>query len=122
MVTLSVTISDETYERLQQLAATTGQDLETVLANLPILTPTVLPEFDSTPVEALSDAEILKLAESKMNREQNQRMSELLQAQQARTLSEDERAELELLLGIYDAGNLRKAAALVEVTRRGLLR
>lgn len=120
MVTLSVTFSQETYQRLQQLAENTGQDIETVLANLPVLTTTVLPEFDTTPVATLSDDEVLKLAESKMNRGQNMRMSSLIQTQKERKLNADEQAELELLLGIYDAGNMRKAEAMVEANRRGL--
>lgn len=48
---------------------------------------------------------------------QDARLSELLDRQQAGSLSENERSELQTLMQIYQAGLLRKATALSEAVR-----
>jgi hypothetical protein len=55
-----------------------------------------------------------------MSVRQSERMSELLDRQQAGVLTTDERPELWALLRVYELGQLRKAEALAEAVRRGL--
>jgi hypothetical protein len=56
-----------------------------------------------------------------MEPEQDTRLSELLDCQQADTLNEDERLELQTLMQVYQEGLLRKATALSEAVRRNLI-
>jgi hypothetical protein len=55
-----------------------------------------------------------------MSARQSERMSELLDRQQTGLLAADEKPELWALLRVYELGQLRKAEALAEATRRGL--
>jgi hypothetical protein len=48
-------------------------------------------------------------------------LSELLDRQQASLLLENERAKLQTLMQIYQEGLLRKATALSEAVKRGLI-
>jgi hypothetical protein len=114
---LTVTIPDEIYKRVQQLAQSSGQEVTTVASMVLGLS---LSELDSRSVESLSDNEIIILADSMMDSEQNARFSALQDKQQAGTITSAERDELRILLEIYNAGQLRKTQALVEAVKRGL--
>jgi len=52
--------------------------------------------------------------------EDDRRLTELLQRQQAETLLVQEQAELASLMQVYQEGLVRKAEALREAVRRGL--
>lgn len=60
------------------------------------------------------------LADLQMDPAQDQRLSTLLDQQQARQLRAEERVELVALMQVYQEGLLRKAQALAEAVRRGL--
>jgi hypothetical protein len=55
-----------------------------------------------------------------MASQQSQRLSELLDRQQAGKLTLDEQPELWVLMRVYERGQLHKAEALAEAVRRGL--
>ena len=74
------------------------------------------------PIKGMSDAEVLKIAGSKMGGEARRRLSELLESQQGRKLSAEEQHELSQLLQRSELGELRKSRALREAVRRGLRR
>lgn len=61
------------------------------------------------------------LTELQMESEQDARLSELLDRQQSGTLSEGDRSELQTLMHVYQEGLLRKATALSEAVKRGLI-
>jgi hypothetical protein len=63
---------------------------------------------------------VLKLTELRLAPAQDRRLSQLLDKQQAGTLTEQERTELLSLMQIYEANLLRQAEALTEAVRRGL--
>ncbi len=69
---------------------------------------------------AMSDSEVLQLADSTMPVEQSDRMSELLDRQREGTIDRLERAELASLMQFGEAGQLLKAGGLAEAVRRGL--
>jgi hypothetical protein len=71
-------------------------------------------------VTALSDAEVLALSDLHLPPDQDARLSDLLDQQQAVRLTDAERNELGELLQVYRLGLLRKAQALSEAVRRGL--
>ncbi len=56
-----------------------------------------------------------------MEPEQDQRLSDLLDKQQAGILTNNQRLELLTLMQIYQEGLLRKATALSEAVRRRLI-
>jgi hypothetical protein len=72
------------------------------------------------PVAQWSDQEVLDAADSRMPEREDDRLSELLDLQQAGKLHETQRGELDALLEMYKRGSLRKSEALVEAVRRGL--
>lgn len=118
-VTLS--LPEYVLRRAERLAALAGEDIDTILsATLGRSLPPLSNEFDEIDLTQLADAEILSLADSMMDTTLSDRMSDLLDKQQAGSLSNNERAELQLLMEVFSAGQLRKTQALVEAVRRGL--
>jgi hypothetical protein len=80
-----------------------------------------LAEEDPLPlVSRLEDAQVLALADSKMDAAQNQRLGELQERGKILGLTLAERYELMALVQIYQMGQLRKSEALAEAVRRGL--
>jgi hypothetical protein len=57
-----------------------------------------------------------------MKSEEDSRLSELLDRQQAGILTDLEHSELQALMQIYQEGLLRKATALSEAVKRGLIK
>ena len=117
-----VTLPDDVYRRVEQLAQLTNRDVADLLADTITLS---LPPLDLSSrsvhaVTSLSDEDVLALMELQMLPAQDRRLSALLQKQQAQALSDPERAELLALMQVYQEGLLRKAQALREAVRRGL--
>jgi uncharacterized protein YnzC (UPF0291/DUF896 family) len=118
---LTITLPDEFVERIQRLANKANLDVEDVLNALPILISPALDEFDERPIEQLSDDDIILLANSKMNREQDARLQELNALHGERALTSNELGEKAMLFQIYMAGQMRKAQAMVEARKRGVI-
>lgn len=123
-VEVRLTLPENLIEHAQRLGDATQRDVAAILADaLEMLLPTLenLPEGSSYPtVSSFSDAEVLALADSKMDAFQNQRLGELQQRGKTTRLTEAERYELLALLQIYQLGQLRKSEALAEAVQRGL--
>ena len=119
---VTLTLPDATYRRAIHLARLTGRDIADVLADtLDIsLQPLGIEAITGKPIAELSDSEVFAVADSSMESDQDQRLSELLDQQQAGKLANDERPELIALMQVYQEGLLRKAQALNEAVRRGL--
>jgi hypothetical protein len=118
---VTLNLSENVYRRAERLAELTGRDVKDITANqLDVSLPPLGSEMDHRPVETLSDNDILALSESMMDENLNSRMSLLLQKQQAGEINDAERAELKMLMEIFEIGQLRKAHALVESVKRGL--
>ena len=119
-MSVTITLPDEIVERIQRLAAKSGQDVEEILGKIPVLLMPVLHEFDDSPLETLPDDDVLQMADSQMDIHQSNRQSNLLYRQQMDELSPDERIELDMLMSIYNRGQRRKLEAWVEAVKRGL--
>ena len=117
-----VTLPDEVYRRADRLARLSGRRMSDILADTIALSlPPLSPQADSAqPLSALPDEQVLALADAQMEPAQDQRLSRLLNQQQAGTLTEAERSELFVLMQVYQEKLLRKAQALHEAVRRGL--
>lgn len=121
---IMLTLPDATYRRAVHLAQLTGRDVSVFLTDaIDISLQSLSSESGATPekpIAELSDSEVITLAESTMNSTQDHRLSNLLDRQQAGTISIDERPELIALMQVYESGLLRKARALHEAVIRGL--
>jgi len=120
-VTLS--LPDTVYNQAARLAQLMNQDVSRVLAETieSALSPLGSPAVGLTPVEELSDSEILAAAHLQMDQVQGKRLGKLLDRQQAGKLTDAERGELAALMQIYHENLVRKAQALREAVRRGLI-
>lgn len=120
---VTVTLPDEVYRRVEQLAQLANRDIADVLADAIKLSipPISLRTEAIAPVSVLSDEQVIALTQLEMEPEQDERLSNLLDRQQAGTLMESEQLELLTLMQIYQEGLLRKATALSEAVRRGLI-
>lgn len=72
-------------------------------------------------MSVLSDEYVLKFTELQMSPAEDRRLSRLLDTQQKGKLTAGERAGLFTLMRTYQNGLLRKAQALSEAVRRGLI-
>ena len=123
-VAVTLDLPESVIETAKRLSGVTQQTCEEVLADvLEMMLPMLEDTPDSLlypPISTLADAEVLHLADAKMDATQNQRLDELQTKGKATGLSVAERYELLALLQIYQLGQLRKSEALAETVRRGL--
>ena len=121
-VQVMVALPDQVYRRAVTLARLTSQDVPKLLADtIEISLPSAMTLEGTPPVRELSDASIRALADSQMEPDLDKRLSVLLGKQQDGELLEVERRELAALMQAYQEGLLRKAQALAEAVRRGLM-
>jgi predicted DNA-binding protein len=118
-----ITLPDEVYQRAQQVAQRTNQDIAIMLADTiqRTIPTTKIDYFGTEPISTLSDLRVLALTELQMDPTQDQKLSELLDRQQAGTLIEGQLIELKHLMEIYQKGLIRKASALSEAVQRGIM-
>jgi copper homeostasis protein CutC len=122
MMDVILHLPDEVYDQAARLAQLMNQDVSRVLTETieSALSPLGASLNDLTPVEKLSDSDLLAAAELRMDTAQGKRLGRLLDRQQAGTLAETERRELAALMQVYHQCLVRKAQALSEAVRRGL--
>ncbi|BBD60875.1 hypothetical protein NIES2109_36750 [Nostoc sp. HK-01] len=120
---ITITLPDEIYQRAERFARLANRDIASILADtIQLSIPPVRAEVNSLePVSVLSNEQVLALTELQMEAKQDTRLSELLDRQQAGTMTENELSELQTLMQIYQEGLLRKATALNEAVKRGLI-
>lgn len=120
---ITINLPDEIYQRAERFARLANRDVASILVDtIQLSIPPVSGEItDLEPVSVLSDEQVLVLTELQMEPEQDARLSELLDRQQSGTLTEDQRSELQTLMQVYQEGLLRKATALSEAVKRGLI-
>lgn len=120
---VTITLPDDVYQRAERFAQLANRDLVSVLADtIQLSIPPVSPEAAALePLSALPDEQVMALTELQMELDQDARLSDLLDRQQAGILTEAERPELQSLMQIYQEGLLRKATALSEAVHRGLI-
>ncbi|MBN3873535.1 hypothetical protein [Nostoc sp. JL33] len=118
-----ITLPDEIYQRAERFARLANRDIASILVDtIQLSIPPVSGDItDLEPVFALSDEQVLVLTELQMESAQDARLSELLERQQSGILTEGDRSELQTLMQVYQEGLLRKATALSEAVKRGLI-
>ncbi len=120
---VTLTLPSEMYQQAEILAAYAQRDVSEVLLEALTLTLPQWKENDTTykSVETISDEAVLARTRLHLQPYQSQRLSTLLDRQQANTLSTAERAELLALMQTYQQLWLQQSAALAEAVQRGLL-
>lgn len=118
-----ITLPDDIYQRAERFARLANRDVASILVDtIQLSIPPVSGDISNLePVSVLSDEQVLVLTELQMESEQDARLSELLDRQQSGTLNEGDRSELQTLIQVYQEGLLRKATALAEAVKRGLI-
>lgn len=118
-----VSLPEDVFQRATRLAQLTSRALSEVLVDTLDLSLPALeqPYATAEALSKLSNEALLKLAKLEMSPPDNERLSALLYQQQAQALADPERLELAQLMRIYQDGLLRKAQALAEAVKRGLL-
>ncbi|MDB9519068.1 hypothetical protein PN466_19165 [Roseofilum reptotaenium CS-1145] len=120
---ITITLPDDVYLQAERFAQLANRDLASVLADTitSLIPPVRSNGLDLQPISSLSDREILDLSALQMEADQDARLSQLLDRQQAGLLNTDEVSELQALMQIYQEELLRKATALNEAVKRGLI-
>jgi hypothetical protein len=72
------------------------------------------------PVESLTNAQVLALANMQLPLDQQEKLSDLLAGNREGSLTNSERAALDELMQVYRRGLVRKAQAIKEAVSRGL--
>ena len=118
---VTLTLPDALWERAGVLARRTGRDVTDLLAETIELSLNPLGACAAErPVENWADQDLLAAVDAQLSPADDQRLSELLDRQQAGALAAAEQAELRALMQAYQDGLLRKAQTLREAVRRGL--
>lgn len=119
---ITLTLPDQVLQRAERWAQRMGRPVDEVLARVIESTLSPLgPEAESSPrIADWSDEEVLAAADLQMSEEDDRRLSELLNRQQAGALTVADQGELSARMLAYQEGLLRKAQGLSEAVRRGL--
>jgi hypothetical protein len=120
---VTVTLPDDVYYQAEQFAQMTNVKVADVLKDaIELSLLPVSPKLSTAePISEMSDEEVLKLTKLQMKSAEDRRLSSLVDRRQKGKLTEAERVELLTLMQAYQSGLLRKAQALSEAVRRGLL-
>lgn len=121
MMQVTVNLPEETYRRAKRLAQLTRRDVADILADTLFLSLPALAEGKTPVVQDMTDAQVIALTELQLSAVEDERLSELLDKQQAGDLTDDERPDLNRLMQVYQEGLLLKSEALAEAVSRGLL-
>lgn len=119
---ITLTLPAAVLEKAEILARRAGRPVGELLAEAIELSLQPLGDAarDEPPPDAWSDEEALANADLRMPPADDERLSDLLDRQQAGDLAAAERSELAALMARYQRLLLRKAQGLREAVRRGL--
>ena len=117
-----LTLSDDLYERAKRWASRTRRDVPQTLTDALeiVLTPVHESPEPEPSVTAMSDTEVMALAQAQMSPQHGKRLDHLLAKQQEESLAAHEQAELLALMQEYNRLWIRQSEALAEAVRLGL--
>ena len=117
---LTLDLPENLVARAQSIALSAGQSVNDLLAESIELSLKPWGAVVEGDIHQCGDEEVLNACGLELSKEDDRRLTELLQQQQAETLLGHEQAELASLMQVYQEGLARKAEALREAVRRGL--
>jgi hypothetical protein len=119
---ITLNLPENTYKNFLNLAKKTSRQIsDVIIEKIQSDYWTNDQEFEQN-ISKLSDTEVLELANLKLSKQQDKRLSQLLENQRENHISTSEKIELEGLMGLYRMGNLRKAQGSLEAIKRGLIK
>ena len=119
---ITINLSENIYQSFKQLAEKTNRRIDEVVTEK-IQTDYWRENPDKEQnLSGLSDTEVLELANLKLSRQQDKRLSKLLENQRESSITTSEKVELDGLMELYRIGTLRKAQGCLEAVRRGLIK
>jgi hypothetical protein len=122
-IPITINLPDEVYHRAERFAKLANRDLSSIITDtvLSALPPIGHHIETLSPIDDLSDTELVVIATSRMAPEQDSRLSILLEKQRENQLAIGEANELQTLMQSYQEGWLRQTAALTQAIKRGLM-
>jgi hypothetical protein len=118
---ITVTLPEDVLQRAELLAERIGRPVADLLADTIELALRPLGEpTDDGAIAKWPDEEVLAATDTELPPAEDDRLSKLLDRQQADMLSDGERSDLVVLMQRYQEGLFRKAQAWHEAVRRGL--
>jgi DNA polymerase III gamma/tau subunit len=118
---ITLSLSDQVIQGAQVLASGSNRDLQSVLeGTLETAIRSLKPDEIERRLAAMTDHEVLELADATMPPARSRRLAALNERQKITRLAPMESAELAGLIQEYAVGNLWKAHGLKEAVRRGL--
>ena len=124
MTQLTLNLPDSLVEQVRYFGRATYRNAEAVLADtLTMMWPAwkaLLNQELCPPVKSLSDADVLELADLKMDPVQNGRLGELQSRGKVSGLTPGEKFELLVFIHLYQIGQILKSEGLAEAVRRDL--
>ena len=124
--TIHITLPDDVYRRLQQMAITSQRPVEAVVVqsiqgNLPPVVDDLSPDLRDAllALQALNDADLWTLAREPLPTKQWRRHQDLLQKQETDSLTPSDKQILDELRDVTDRFVLRRSYALALLKWRG---
>ncbi len=119
---ITISLPEDVLKRAELLSMRTGRAVADVLSDAITLSLNPLGDRleDERPPSSWTDKEVLAAAELQLPKADDERLSELLNRQQAGQLNDADRPELTALMQRYQQGLVRKAVGIREAVRRGL--
>jgi hypothetical protein len=114
MIEYTIKVNDSAYERARAMAERTGKPIEDILAEW-----INIHGYESS-MDSLSDAEILKIADSMLSQQQQAELNALLTLNTEEQINEKQLVRLDELMEIYHQLLVRKAEAIAIAVERGL--
>ncbi|MDX2039839.1 MAG: hypothetical protein SF097_01260 [Acidobacteriota bacterium] len=112
---ITLQVSSNVLNHAVGVAARARRSVESILAD------TLEDRYAETPVELLTDEEVVLLAAMKFSAEEQERFGDLLYENREGLLTAERREELNQMMQVYERKQLRKAEALEEAVNRGLV-
>lgn len=114
---ITLNLPDDVYRQAETLSREYQRDMQELLIESLALLFVPLKK----PVSSLSDSEVITLTQLRLSPPQENRLRELCDRQQAETITDKERLELQALMKIYEEKLVQQAQALNEAVKRGLM-